>query len=218
MIVPVFPLPDLVFFPKTVIPLHIFEERYRLMTREALEGERRIALVLLRQGWESAYRGSPPVHEVACLGKIESHEELEEGKYNIVLSGVARVRLVREVRSIPYRLAEAELIRELVYDDEGVDVIRRQNQLGGLFTRYTELSTKGKYRAVELVPQLGFETLVNVVATIVNLPASEKQELLEMDDLFRRCDVLIPLFRRQLEALSLVRGYEHLKPADPNRN
>jgi Lon protease-like protein len=218
MIVPIFPLPNVVFFPKTLLPLHIFEERYRAMTREALSGEGRIVMVLLREGWEGSYYGNPAVHDVACLGQIETSEELEGGKYNIVLSGVCRVRLVREVQSSPYRVAEVDLLEDRPWDDDALEVVRRRNHLAGLFTRFTELVTDGKFRAPELVPQLNFEGLVHLVATTVNVPAEEKQKILEFDDVRDRCDALIPVLRRQLEALILVRSFEHIKPEDPRRN
>ena len=218
MIVPIFPLPNVVMFPKTLVPLHVFEERYQVLTREALAGDRRVALVLLKEGWEANYANNPAVHEVACLGRIESCEELEDGKYDIVLAGAHRVRLVREVQHSPYRLAEVQLLEESLCDDRASEIIRRRNHLGGLFTRFTELATAGKYRAVELMPQLNFEATVNMVASTVNLPAEEKQALLEMDDLVQRCDVLIPILQKQLESLILVRKFEHLKPEDPSRN
>jgi Lon protease-like protein len=218
MIVPIFPLPNAVLFPKTLLPLHIFEERYRTMTREAVAGEGWIAIVLLREGWESNYEKNPAVHEIACLGKIENFEELDGGKYNIVIAGMHRVRLIREVQHSPYRLAEVELLEDSSSDEEMAEIIRRRNHLGGLFSRFTELATAGKYRSTELVPQLEFEALVNMVAATLNLPAEEKQQLLELDDIAQRCDVLIPVLQRQLESLIVVRNYEHLKPEDPSRN
>ncbi len=218
MIVPIFPLPNAVLFPKTLMPLRIFEERYRTMTREVLAGDGQIALVLLREGWEANYESNPPVHDIACLGKIENHEELEDGKYNIVLAGLHRVRLVREIKHSPYRLAEVEILEEAACDDSSEDVIGRRNHLGGLFARFTELATGGKYRAGELVPQFQFEALVNMVASTLNLPAEEKQLLLEMDDIVQRCEALIPILRRQLEALMLVRRFENIKPEDPSKN
>jgi Lon protease-like protein len=218
MIVPIFPLPNVVLFPKTLMPLHIFEERYRTMTREALQGDGHIALVLLREGWESDYKSNPSVHGVACLGKIETYEELDDGKYDIVLAGVQRVRLIREVQHSPYRLAEVEPIADLACDDSSEEVIRRRNHLGGLFTRFTELASKGAHRAADLVPQINFEALVNLVASTSNMPAEEKQFLLEIDDITRRCDILIPFLQRQLETLIIVRRFERLKPQDPSRN
>jgi uncharacterized protein len=218
MIIPIFPLPDVVLFPRTLLPLRIFERRYREMTREAIEGDRRIAIVLLREGWEASYFKNPPVHRIACIGEIEHYEELEGGKYSIVLAGTQRVRLVREIEHSPYRMAEVEPLDEASVDELQDGVVRRRNQLSGLFSRFTELVTGGKYRTVELVPQLDFEALVNMVATTLSLPVEEKQALLEIDDVGGRCDVLLPVMQRQLEALILVRDFEHIKPEDPRRN
>lgn len=218
MIVPIFPLPNVVLFPKTLLPLHIFEQRYRAMTREALAGDRKIVIVLLKEGWERDAKNDPPVHEIACLGEIESCEELEGGKYDIILSGLRRVRLVREVEHSPYRLAEIELLEDQTCDDRADQVVNRRNHLAGLFCRFTELATSGKHDTAGIMPQLDFEALVNVVATALNLPAEEKQSLLEMDDIIDRCDVLIPAIQSQIEALTLVRAYEHLKPEVPRWN
>jgi Lon protease-like protein len=218
MIVPVFPLPNVVLFPKTLLPLHIFEERYRTMTREALAGDGRIVIALLREGWEKDYRDNPAIHKVACLGKIETYEELEGGRYNIVLVGIRRVRLIREIQQAPYRRAEVEPMVERCGDESAVAVTGRRNHLGALFTRFTELMTDGQYHAGDLVPQLDFESLVNVVASTLNLPVDDKQALLEMDDIVKRCDRLLPLLQRQLESLVVVRQFEHIKPQDPNRN
>ncbi len=200
------------------MPLHIFEERYRILTREVVAGDGQVAITLLREGWETNYEGNPAVHDVACLGKIETFEELEDGKYDIVLAGVRRVRIIREVPHTPYRMAETEPLPDVACDDEAAEVIQRRNHLGALFTRFAELATDGKYKSVELVPQLHFEAMVNLVASTLNLPAREKQSLLEMDDMTRRCDALIPALQRQLETLILVRRYENLKPEDPSRN
>ena len=218
MIVPIFPLPNVVLFPKTLIPLHVFEERYRTMTREALEGDGRIAIALLRDGWERDYHSHPAVHDIACLGRIETYEELEGGKYNIVLVGVRRVRLLREVQRSPYRRAEVEAIVERTGDEKAAEIVDRRNRLAALFTRFTELMTGGRYHASELVPQLDFEALVNVVASTLNIPSDDKQALLEMNDIVERCDCLLPSLQRHLESLVLIRQFEHIKPEDPNRN
>jgi len=80
-----FPLPNLVLFPHVMQPLHIFEPRYQHMTRDALDGDHLIALVLLQSGWETNYDGAPPIHDVACLGKIVAENSLEDGRFNILL-------------------------------------------------------------------------------------------------------------------------------------
>src|SRR5512144_1367893 len=105
MIVPLFPLPNVVLFPRTPVPLYIFEEKYKTMIRETIAGTGELVIALLRSGAESKHAGSS-VHEIACLWKIESYEELEDGKYNIVVAGVRRVRIRREIQHSPYRLVE----------------------------------------------------------------------------------------------------------------
>src|SRR5207244_3224125 len=100
---PLFPLPNVVFFPKTRLPLHIFEPRYRQMMHDALSSDRRIAIALLRPGWEHDYYGNPAVHEICCAGTIETFEELEDGKFNLVLGGEQKIRIVKVFGETPYR-------------------------------------------------------------------------------------------------------------------
>jgi len=110
--VPLFPLPNVVLFPRAVLPLHIFEERYKAMTADALAGDGVIAMALLQPGWEKCYYGAPPIEPVVCAGKILTHEKLPDGKYNFLLQGIARGRVVSEDRSRPYRVGQLELLAE----------------------------------------------------------------------------------------------------------
>ena len=110
--VPLFPLPNTVLFPHAVLPLHIFEERYKKMTADALAGDRQIAMALLRPGWEKDYYGRPPIEPVVCVGTIVSHERLADGKLNFLLQGQTRARVVREVGDQPYRQAKLEPVEE----------------------------------------------------------------------------------------------------------
>jgi len=218
MIIPLFPLPNVVLFPKTPMPLYIFEERYRTMIREVLAGTGELVIALLRGGIDSGHSGISTVYDIACLGKIETYEELEDGKYNIVIVGVHRVRILREVQHSPYLLVEVEKIDEEVSDEKSAHIIDRHNHLGGLFAKFTELATGTKQQAVELMPQLDFESLVNMVAMTLNLEIEQKQALLELNDTSQRCDLLIPILQQQLETLILVRRFEHIKPENPHLN
>ena len=110
-LVPLFPLPNVVLFPRAVLPLHIFEDRYKAMTRHALEGDRRIAMALLRPGWEKRYYGKPAIEPVVCVGHILSAERLEDGCYNCLLQGTHRARIVCEIAGQPYRQAQVRLYR-----------------------------------------------------------------------------------------------------------
>src|SRR5205085_10289648 len=104
-----FPLPNLVLFPHVVQPLHIFEPRYRQMTADALASNRLITLVLLRAGFEEESEKRPPLHDTACVGKVLGEQKLEDGRYNLLLRGVSRVRIVEEVPSVKlYRVGRVE--------------------------------------------------------------------------------------------------------------
>ena len=112
--VPLFPLPNVVLFPRAILPLHIFEERYKAMTADALAGDRRIAMALLRPGWERNYYGRAEIEPVVCVGAILSHERLSDGKYNFLLQGQMRAKISREIQGmdVAYRVAELVPIEE----------------------------------------------------------------------------------------------------------
>lgn len=97
VIAPIFPLPDVTFFPHTLMPLHVFEARYRVMVMDALERDRKLAVVRLQPGYEATYAGKPAVHAVGGLGEIVSCERLATGRYNILLRGECRVRIEQEL-------------------------------------------------------------------------------------------------------------------------
>jgi Lon protease-like protein len=115
-----FPLPNLVLFPHVVQVLHVFEPRYRQLMADALVADHTFALALLQPGWEDDYDGRPPVHEVACLGRIGWHEQLPDGRFNLRLRGLSRVRLTEEVPTDRlYRVARAELVPDVAPADLG---------------------------------------------------------------------------------------------------
>jgi Lon protease-like protein len=111
-----FPLPDVVLFPHALLPLHIFEPRYRQMTEDALAGDRLVTMVQIRPSVKGSRWVEPvPIMEVGCLGKIVQHERLADGRFNFLLLGCKRVRLKREIPGTTlYRIAEAEIM-----EDEG---------------------------------------------------------------------------------------------------
>jgi Lon protease-like protein len=112
--VPIFPLPEVTLFPHTLLPLHIFEARYRAMVSDALARDRRICMVQLRPGYEADYAGKPEVHAVGGLGEIVNCQRLASGRYDLVLRGEARVRIAREHPSDTlYRVVLAERIDDV---------------------------------------------------------------------------------------------------------
>src|SRR6516162_1515926 len=104
-----FPLPNVVLFPQVVQPLHIFEPRYRQMTADALADDRLIAPVLLRPGWEADYEGQPAIYSVLCLGRVVAEQRLPDGRFNLLLRGLSRCRIVQELPGEKlYRSARVE--------------------------------------------------------------------------------------------------------------
>src|SRR5438132_13755771 len=108
-LLPLFPLPDLVFFPNTRLPLHVFEPRYRQMITDALQSDQRFGIVLLRPGWQTDYYGAPPIHLLGTLGTIEQAVSLEDGKFNLLVRGDVRFRVLDEVSRDPYRTARVRV-------------------------------------------------------------------------------------------------------------
>jgi Lon protease-like protein len=111
---PVFPLPHVVFFPGSVLPLHLFEPRYRAMARDCMtRGPRAMAVVLLRQGWQPDYEGRPPIHSIAGAGRIGRIEERPDGTFDLELHGVARVALEELAPGdLLYRRAQATVLAD----------------------------------------------------------------------------------------------------------
>lgn len=113
VVVPIFPLPDVTLFPQTLLPLHVFEARYRAMVLDALERNRRLSIVRLQPGYEADYAGKPAVHAVAGLGEIVSCERLANGRYNILLRGECRIRIEHELPSDTlYRLVRGRRLED----------------------------------------------------------------------------------------------------------
>src|ERR1700757_1028338 len=108
-IIPLFPLPDLVFFPKTYLPLHIFEPRYRQMVADAGSGDRMIGMVLLKEGWERDYDRNPEIYRVGCVGRMIKVEPLEDGRFNILLYGLKKIAIKDQFFDQSYRRAEIEV-------------------------------------------------------------------------------------------------------------
>jgi Lon protease-like protein len=186
-----FPLPNLVLFPFITQGLHVFEPRYRQLTADALAGDRLIALVMLRPGWEEDYEGRPPVCEVACLGRIIADQRLADGRYNLQLRGLVRARLCGELAPAkPYRTARVELLSDVNLPAGDAEAHLRaqlaevappwcpvQEPAGGVFRR--------------LMGHAPLGALCDILSYSLPLAADFKQTLLETPDVTRRARRLI---------------------------
>ena len=191
--IPIFPLPNVVLFPHVFLPLHIFEPRYRAMVADALEGDRLIGMVLLRPGWESDYEKRPPVYPIGCAGVITNHERLADGRYNIVLRGLDKFRIIEEAPGRPYRLAQIESLLEDVGDSERAAIRDARRRLETLLVPSSP--STGEHR---MPPAMSDEDLINALAQYMDLEAVEKQALLEREGLLARSRSLIELLEMKM--------------------
>ena len=179
----IFPLTGAILYPGLHLPLHIFEPRYRALVSDALVRDRRIAMIQPQRSAEGA-----PLFEIGCIGRIDEVEALEDGRYNVVLEGEARFRLLRELDvTSPYRQVEGELIEER---DSVLSPVERAG-----FEREARRFADAQGYSVdwESVQRLDDETLINGVSQIAPFDAAAKQALLEADDIPSRCELLIQL-------------------------
>ena len=183
---PVFPLPGVVFFPRTVLPLHVFEPRYREMVRDVLKGEKLIAVALLRPGWEADYHRSPAFHEVGTLGRIEDLETLPDGRFNLQLVGLQRVRFGEAIQEQPYRLVEIEPLAETPTDEDDPLLQSRKLDLLASHGCLTRELTPPEGASFVLDERIPFETAVNGACANLPVGPTVRQSLLEEDDLFER--------------------------------
>lgn len=185
LILPIFPLPDVTFFPHTLLPLHVFEARYRAMVMDALVRDRRIAVVRLKPGYEAAYAGKPAVYGVAGAGEIVSWERLASGRYNLLLRGDWRVRLEHERPSDTlYRLAGARRLEDVPPAGEAAAPLARIRAACARLLR--ALGRPAELLATALAEGQAPGVIADRVASAVLPDADLRQELLETLDVGRR--------------------------------
>jgi Lon protease-like protein len=192
--IPIFPLPNAVLFPNVFLPLHIFEPRYRAMVAEALEGDRIIGMVLLRPGWEADYEGRPAIYPIGCAGLITFAERLSDGRYNIVLRGLEKFRVIDESEDRSFRVAKVDSIIESSTEADRAAMREARRRLEALLVPQPE----GRGAEPKVPPTMPDEDLVNALAQYLELEPVEKQALLERDSLLSRCQSLIELLEMKV--------------------
>ena len=195
--VPLFPLPGAILFPRSQLPLHIFEPRYREMVRDAIDGPGRIAMV---QPHRLDDDNQALLYAVGCVGELVGVEELDDGRFNIVLLGSNRFRLVRETEiDTAYRCAEVDI--EAFNDEEPeplpllqrAEVEREARRLGDAMGLAVDWGA---------VARLDDEMLVNAIAQVAPFDIGAKQALLEQPTLDGRADLLVQLMQFHRAAVS----------------
>jgi uncharacterized protein len=205
--IPVFPLPDTILFPHAVLPLHIFEPRYRIMTEEALRGDRFIAMALLKEGWEQGYQGNPAVHPIACAGLVEDEVRLPDGRFNIRLRGVTRVEILEFTQETPYRIAGVRVLEDRNGgEDTGADEDLRR--LLASCTGLLQEVSGHPGQPVVLEGDVPLAVVVNTLCQSLSLETDAKQRLLSLDDVRERCRQLTTILEARWRALALRKDGE----------
>jgi Lon protease-like protein len=200
-VIPLFPLPDLVFFPHVCLPLHIFEPRYRAMVRDALDGDRIIGMTLLQDGWEEFYyENTAPIHSVGCAGRITAVQQMEGGRFNISLFGLTRFTVRDQFSDAPYRQAWVEpfhdgdvpppLPAELKCDLHGL--VREFGRLIGCSSKI-----EGFLKRVVHEP-----AFLNICCSELPFTPVEKQLFLEAANPLQQAKRLVEVLRFNIESLA----------------
>lgn len=182
----IFPLPGALLFPGMHLPLHIFEPRYRAMVTDSLARDRRIAMIQPKGGGDK-----PPLFEIGCVGRIADVEALDDGRFNLVLEGLSRFRMLRELEvTTPFRQVEGELIADPA--DETLSMAGRA-ALELESRRFADV--QGYAVDWNAVTRLDDQNLVNGIAQIAPFDPAAKQALLEADSIADRAELIIQLMQ-----------------------
>ena len=213
--VPVFPLPHLVFFPDAFLPLHVFEPRYRALLAAARAGENLIAVATLLPGWEKDYEGAPAFHPLATVGRILRAHEHEDGRSDILLLGLERVRLEEEFTDLPYRVARASTVPDLALPDDDPELDDAVRRLRVAYEYSIQVSQRGMSPLAATGDAASRESAIHTVCQNLEVPAFQRLRALEATGpaervplarawLAQRLDAA--LAERQLPRLALAHG------------
>jgi uncharacterized protein len=189
---PVFPLPNVVFFPNTYLPLHVFEPRYREMIADAAAGGHCVGMALLKEGWEDNYYGNPPIFEVGCVGRLVSTQGLPDGRSNIVLEGLHRYEIREQFYTKSYRRARVVLKPHAA--ETSLDPAVRADLIHVLTTFLGSRET-GHVWAGFLDAGVKDDVLIHSLSTYLEFTPLDKQLLLEADTLVQRARRLSDLIQ-----------------------
>jgi len=211
-IIPVFPLPDLVFFPKTYLPLHIFEPRYRQMVMDVKTGDRMIGMVLLKEGWEENYYQNPPIFQVGCVGRMIKAESLEDSRFNIILYGLKKFSIKDEFFDRSYRQAAIAPL-----GSRSEIPVALSTELKECLTRLLKehAALLKIERQLESLMQscLDDETLIHTLSFALNFTPLEKQFLLEAEELEQQAHRLVDLIQ-----FNILENRSHCRAPTPKKD
>lgn len=203
MEIALFPLPNLVLFPNIVVPLHIFEERYKLMINGCIERDEVFGLVLLRSGADD--ESEDTICRVGVAARVIEVERLDEGRMNILCEGEGRFRIHRFTQELPFWKGAVDFFE----DDEPHSTESLYEQAAELYRSVAELSAKlsGSEPAELALPESATD-LSYMVSYILDIDSEEKQKLLEMNSTTERLRMLVAHLTETVRKLEQQRAYK----------
>lgn len=204
--IPLFPLSTVVFFPNTLLPLHVFEPRYKQMVHDVSKSEGIIGMALLKPGWEANYYGNPEVFDVVGMGRIVSSEVFGDGRINIVLYGLKRVKIIEITKESPYRVARVELVENTRCTSEET----YRSKIEELITKWNfGLEEKQKDHRININTRLPLDSLTDALATLIFSNVFDKQSLLEEPDVKKRAEAIIKDLQTRIDIISITSRKRH---------
>jgi ATP-dependent Lon protease len=196
-----FPLPNLVMFPHVMQPLHIFEPRYRALMADALAGDQLLAMTMLAPGWENDCEGRPPLLPIGCLARVASYQQQPDDRYNVLLLGLRRVRLIAELAPTrPFREAQVEILADEYPPSGGAARPALQHSLVKTFQKLLPQLDLSDQLEELLGNNLPLGVLTDIVAYALDLDVAAKEALLAEQNVDQRAAALL----------------KHLSPPDGN--
>jgi len=210
-----FPLPNLVMFPHVVQPLHIFEPRYREMVEDALATDQLVAIAHLQPGWESEYEERPAIAPVICIGRIVSHTQLDDGKFNILLLGLRRATIADELPlTRSFREAKVAVLQDLYASSASQQRASIQRELLRCFRRFTPESPAAQEQFDALMSnRLPLGVLTDIISFTMKLDLDLKQRLLSESSVDQRARLLVDELHRLGKSSAIADDNRPFPPA-----
>jgi Lon protease-like protein len=203
--VPIFPLPNAVLLPHVLLPLHIFEPRYRIMTDDALSSNRLIAIALLKPCSEASYyTQQADIHSIVCIGRICREERLDDGRFNFLLQGMVRAKVIDENRNLVYRQARLEPIPPRSGSAEAEMAQRRAIQKMIISAPLSQFAARGNWLSLFECPTIAFSDMLDMLASSILDCVDSRQKFLAQPCVIERSRMLMEVLGALSESVSQV--------------
>ena len=214
-VVRLFPLPNVVLFPGVVQALHIFEPRYKQMVEEAIASDGLIAMAMVKPEQLSTAGDRPALFDTVCIGKIMTHAELEDGRYNLLLAGVKRARILEEVHfELAFRKGRVELLEDEEPAESADDLLALRQQVVDQFLEMLPSQSHLDRESLDslLASDVGTGQLVDLICYSCGAQPHELQQALEIDNVVQRAKFILKTMRRLAKRASDAGPLEDFPP------